>query len=129
MYIFGGKDEDNEKLRDFWRFDFKNKTWEELDVENPNIASRSGHSACIFQDHMIIFAGIHEVTKELDDMAAYSFKQNRWFHLFREPVASKGQENSPITKVSTTKIGGGISPSRPGLSPMKMKTLNSTKQS
>ena len=30
MYVFGGKDEDNEKLKDFWRFDFKTKIWKEL---------------------------------------------------------------------------------------------------
>ena len=46
----------------------------------------SGHSASIYQDHMIIFAGIHEVTHELDDMAAYNFKTNKWVHLFSEPI-------------------------------------------
>ena len=27
MYIFGGKDEDNEKLNDLWCFDFTERTW------------------------------------------------------------------------------------------------------
>jgi len=27
MYIFGGKDIDNEKLKDFWKFDIEAKTW------------------------------------------------------------------------------------------------------
>ena len=27
MYIFGGKDEDNEKLKDFWCFDFLSSSW------------------------------------------------------------------------------------------------------
>ena len=30
MYIFGGKDEDNEKLKDFWSFDFESCSWEQL---------------------------------------------------------------------------------------------------
>ena len=30
MYVFGGKDEDNEKLKDFWSFNFESKTWTEL---------------------------------------------------------------------------------------------------
>ena len=73
MYIFGGKDEDNEKLKDFWRYDFKTKAWEQLECDHPDVSSRSGHSACVYQHYMIIFAGIHEVTKELDDMAVYNF--------------------------------------------------------
>jgi len=91
MHIFGGKDEDNEKLLDFWAFDFASGSWAKLefDVENTTIVSRSGHSACIYDDHMIVFAGIHEVTKELDDMAAYSFKNKKWTHLFKEALASK----------------------------------------
>ena len=105
MYVFGGKDEDNEKLKDFWEFDFNTNTWAQIDCENNTVVARSGHSACIFEDHMVIFAGIHEVTKELDDMAAYSFKDNKWLHLFSEPVSSKqtigsGDPSSP------KKIGG-----------------------
>lgn len=30
MYVFGGKDEDNEKLKDFWCFDFLTNSWIEL---------------------------------------------------------------------------------------------------
>jgi N-acetylneuraminic acid mutarotase len=30
MYVFGGKDEDNEKLKDFWCFNFESGTWEQL---------------------------------------------------------------------------------------------------
>jgi hypothetical protein len=33
---------------------------------------------------MIIFGGIHEVTKELDDMVSYDFRRNRWVKLFNE---------------------------------------------
>lgn len=86
LYIFGGKDEDNEKLRDFWSFDLNTKAWEQLECEEQSIISRSGHSACVFQDYMIICAGIHEVTKELDDLAAYSFKNKKWIHMFKDPV-------------------------------------------
>lgn len=28
MYIFGGKDNENEKIKDFWKFDFKMNQWE-----------------------------------------------------------------------------------------------------
>lgn len=79
MYVFGGKDEDNEKLKDLWCFDFQTRTWTEMpsDTEGDDyesIISRSGHSAQVYADHMLIFGGIHEVTKELDDMIAYNLK-------------------------------------------------------
>jgi hypothetical protein len=32
---------------------------------------------------MIVFAGIHEVTKELDDMCLFSFSENKWIALFQ----------------------------------------------
>ena len=47
MYIFGGKNDENEKLADTWKFDFNSRTWSEIhqiDVPPP----RSGHAACIF---------------------------------------------------------------------------------
>jgi uncharacterized membrane protein len=50
MIIFGGKDEDNEKLNDVWAFDFKESTWERYEENNPREEpglplARSGHSA------------------------------------------------------------------------------------
>jgi hypothetical protein len=27
LYVFGGHDEDNEKLSDLWKFDINSKTW------------------------------------------------------------------------------------------------------
>ena len=89
MWIFGGKSNDNDKMLDFRAIDFAKKSWEKIDFimdDDVHIASRSGHSASIFQDHMIIFAGIHEVTHELDDMAAFNFKTKKWVHLFKEPI-------------------------------------------
>ena len=96
MWIFGGKSNDNDKLLDLWAFDFAQKSWAQIDfiMDDCVIASRSGHSACIFNDHMIVFAGIHEVTHELDDMAAYNFKSNKWVHMFKEPSMSGKQQDS-----------------------------------
>ena len=39
---------------------------------------------------MIVFAGIHEITKELDDMATYDFKSDKWTHLFKATVEKTG---------------------------------------
>ena len=35
LYIFGGKDEDNGKLKDLWKFDLENCVWTELVTPNP----------------------------------------------------------------------------------------------
>lgn len=57
--------------------------WELIEVENPP-TGRSGHSACLYKDMMLIFGGIIEVTKELDDMHIFDFKNNRWIEFFEE---------------------------------------------
>ena len=89
MYVFGGKDEDNQKLKDFWQYDFNNQTWKELNQPDNSFVARSGHSACVYNDHMLVFAGIHEITKELDDMAVYNLKTGEWEHLFKAHVEKK----------------------------------------
>ena len=76
MYIFGGKDEDNEKLKDLWCFEFETRMWKQLPSDDEEIVSRSGHSAQVYNEYMLIFGGIHEVTSELDDMMAFNLKTN-----------------------------------------------------
>jgi N-acetylneuraminic acid mutarotase len=83
MVVFGGKDEENNKLNDIWLFHFDTHRWEEIVVEEPPL-SRSGHSSCIYKDFLVIFGGIHEVTKELDDLHLFDFKNKRWVTMFEE---------------------------------------------
>lgn len=67
MVIFGGKDEDNNKLNDAWAFNFLTYQWEEIIADEPPL-QRSGHSAILYKEFMVVFGGIHEVTKEMDDV-------------------------------------------------------------
>ena len=77
MYVFGGKDESNEKLSDFWRLDLETLTWEML--ASPGVvAPRSGHTSSIYKDKFVVFGGIEEITKELDDMIVYDFGTKLW---------------------------------------------------
>lgn len=49
---------------------------------------------------MVVFGGIHEITKELDDMIMYDFRNKRWIVFFEEmmsPVKNKKQAQSPCT--------------------------------
>jgi len=32
MYIFGGQDDENNKLQDFWEFDIEQEIWTEIEV-------------------------------------------------------------------------------------------------
>ena len=63
---------------------------------------RSGHSACIYKDFLIVFGGIHEVTKELDDMVVYDFKNRRWIQFFEE-ILSPLKKKSSLSPNSTAK--------------------------
>jgi hypothetical protein len=38
----------------------------------------------MYKDMMIVFGGIHEVTKELNDMMVFDFKSKKWTVLFEE---------------------------------------------
>jgi N-acetylneuraminic acid mutarotase len=69
MFIFAGKDEENNKLNDLWMFNFNDYIWSQIEPESNNVPlSRSGHSCTMYNDYLIVFGGIHEVTKELDDV-------------------------------------------------------------
>ena len=94
LYIFGGKDQDWNKLDDFWKFDINKQTWIEIQKLNETPLKRSGHSAIIYKNFMIIFGGIYELTQELNDMHAYDFNNNQWItlHIETENLSPHGGE-------------------------------------
>lgn len=81
--IFGGRDEENTKLNDTWLFNLSSYEWDEIYCSIAPLP-RSGHSATLYKDMMLIFGGIHEVTRELDDMHILDFRSRRWVTLFEE---------------------------------------------
>ena len=83
MYVFGGKDLNNKKLNDFWKFDFELLKWTELSIRG-GPSHRSGHSSSVYEDFLIIYGGIYDVTRELNDMHIYSFKSESWICLFSQ---------------------------------------------
>lgn len=87
--IFGGKNEENEKLNDLWAFNFTTQTWERYQANMPLSDEsmplpRSGHSAAVHQQYMVIFGGIFDVTKELDDMSMYDLEKRRWTKILED---------------------------------------------
>lgn len=123
LYIFGGKDDENEKLNDLWRFDIATRTWTELIVEEPHTVptQRSGHSSIVFGDYICIFGGILEITKELNDVLLYDISNNKWITLFGEKVQQVSgsptkssyslSQSSPLMRRNTKR--GMMDPSSP----------------
>jgi N-acetylneuraminic acid mutarotase len=89
MYVFGGKDQDSNKLNDLWAFNVKGIYWEKIEPEEGLVPCvRSGFTTSVFDGCFIVFGGILEVTKELNDIWAFSFKQNRWILVQDDPAIS-----------------------------------------
>lgn len=85
MYVFGGKTDNSLKLNDLWAFSLSANKWHEVrpvDEVIPDV--RSGHSACVYDGLILVFGGIFEVTKELNDVCAFSISQNRWVHICQD---------------------------------------------
>lgn len=67
---------------------------------------------------MILFGGIYEVTKELNDFSIFDFRSNKWITLFEETNSPRRSPNESPT------IGGDQSPLG-GNSPKKSTTIGS----
>eukprot|EP00347_Sterkiella_histriomuscorum_P011091 403373787 len=105
MVIFGGRDVESNKLNDIWVFNFTTYQWESINITDDELKplARSGHTACLYKDMMLIFGGVHEVTKELDDMMLFDFRNRRWIQFFEEfssPVRIKRLQDSPTSSPS-----------------------------
>lgn len=92
MYIFGGRNNDNKKLNDLWKYDILKQTWTEIKMPEESIPlERSGHSCDVYGQYMVIFGGFYEITKELNDLHLFDFINETWIPIFIE-------ENSPLIK-------------------------------
>lgn len=111
LYVFGGKGDENVKYNDFWRFEIEKKRWFQITVDDESTVPlpRSGHSAIVYKDYMILFGGIYEITRELNDLHIYDLKNKSWNILFREkepPTPMLTQSPSPVKSANAT----GVSP-------------------
>ena len=50
---------------------------------------RSGHSMVVYEDYIMVFGGIWDVTKELNDLHLYSLTKNEW-------IVVQDAANSPL---------------------------------
>ncbi|CAD8149025.1 unnamed protein product [Paramecium pentaurelia] len=79
VYIFGGKNGDL-RYNDLWQFDMLKLEWNFIAINNLNTIpmSRSGHSLISYQNNLILFGGIHDVTWELDDLHCFNLDLKEW---------------------------------------------------
>jgi tRNA wybutosine-synthesizing protein 3 len=75
LWVFGGQDDDNNKLCDLWCYDMAKCAWSQIKCNQGDYwpCPRSGHSAVTWNSKMYIFGGIYELTKELNDLVCYDF--------------------------------------------------------
>lgn len=66
---------------------------------------RSGHASQVYKDCMIIYGGIFEVTKELNDMHVFDLKKEQWVVLFEELNSPLKASNSPQTGLIPNSVG------------------------
>lgn len=79
VYLFGGQGEDNNKMNDLWVFDLGSNQWKEISTpEEERPHTRTGHTALLMGDRIIIFGGILEVTKEVSDVFAFNVSTQKW---------------------------------------------------
>lgn len=73
MYIFGGQDDENNKLSDLWEFDIESEVFTQIELPADSYlpSPRSGHSSTIYKGQMFIFGGILELTKELNELLSF----------------------------------------------------------
>ena len=92
FYVFGGQDDDNNKLDDMWEFDLASGSWRQIQIPDGGLRplARSGHSAVTYGNRMYIFGGILELTKELNDMLVFDFTQGRFVQGEERPEFMEG---------------------------------------
>jgi N-acetylneuraminic acid mutarotase len=83
MFVFGGKNQELEKLNDLWSFNIPDQVWKQIVYREHSYVplSRSGHVTEMYRNQLVLFGGIHEVTRELNDLCVFSFKTNEWITL------------------------------------------------
>lgn len=74
MLIFGGY-LDLQRTNDLFRYHFKENRWEKVEaVGEKKPCPRSGHSAIVWQDYMIVYGGKDNESNKLSDV--WSFDLN-----------------------------------------------------
>jgi N-acetylneuraminic acid mutarotase len=124
MVVFGGIDNNQNRLNDTWFFNLTKKKWTQITIKISDFylpRVRSGHSASVYNDKfMVVFGGMTAVTKELDDVVVLDLATYEWFQV-TEPNQTKSPEKvkpkmfsklGSMLKKNLTQSGVDSSPSK-----------------
>lgn len=108
MYIYGGCNEDNDRLNDIWRLDLTKFDWEEIKIKDEVPTGRSGHSAVVYKDTMIVFGGLKDLIKETNDMYTLDLTTHSWNMIqnsrqMEDPISHEQFEEFKRTRASPRK--------------------------
>lgn len=131
LYILGGISDEGEKLNDFWRLGLKDLKWEQVKSHGETPSGRSGHSAVLYRDLMIVFGGMKDITKETNDMYSFDFSRNFWTlfqyeQQIKDPVSPDQLEEFKKTKANLANAKSKINNTEPSpsrMSPSRRPTI------
>ena len=81
MYVFGGRGGTEDFLQDLWSLDLNSLTWQQLQPRGSIPAARTGHTAVLCLDKMIVFGGFcgtPHVRTFFADVHAYDICTQEW---------------------------------------------------
>jgi N-acetylneuraminic acid mutarotase len=112
MVIFGGF-ERGKKCNSVYKYDFTSTTWTKLSEGDTDAPSpRSGHSACLWKNNMVVFGGIDANQNRLNDTWFFDLTKNKWTAItvrisdFYKPVVRSGHSASVYNDNYLVVFGG-----------------------
>ena len=117
IYLFGGRNDFNDKLNDTWEFDISAKKWTQIECEDAPIG-RSSHSVVIQSNRMILFGGIIEITKEINEIDMFDLNEKKW-----STIDDKSDQHKYSTLTSPSKIKDKMNETAPVRSDSAMKNI------
>jgi hypothetical protein len=79
MYVFGGIVSKKENTDELWMYFIRNQTWFGPTLPHFRPSPRHGHSAVLYKDSMIVFAGNDGI--DLNDLHRFDFRSDTWTEL------------------------------------------------
>ena len=102
LYVFGGElasADQYHHYRDLWKFDTSTLKWEEIITRNTGSipSARSGHTAFVWKNYMIIFGGFYEALKDtrwFNDVCILDLQTHTWLDIPHSKLAARPEPRS-----------------------------------
>ena len=104
LFVFGGEvvsAHQYHHYKDIWRFDLKTLRWEEIKPSKAigcHPSARSGHTALVWKNFMILFGGFYEAMKDTprwyDDVCILDLRTYQWLDIPHSRLAIRPEPRS-----------------------------------